>query len=156
MLYYREWILWYVEDVSVTCASILFFFFFFSFFLAQTKPQARLWSMMPHSHRQSVSLPTLIIPEINYRRQMHSAILYRSLRHVRTSDTPYRAAFLQRHIISFFSGVNFAGDSEILSFFPSSCHFSRFHPRFAVLLRLLFQHPRLTLGQLELRAAKSR
>lgn len=87
---------------------------------------------------------------------MHSAILYRSLRHVRTPDTPYRAAFPQRHIISFFSGVNFAGDSEILSFLPFPRLSSRFHPRFAVLLRLLFQHPRLTLGQLELRAAKSR
>lgn len=81
--------------------------FFFFFFLMPTKQPWFVIDDTSFSPRHSVSLPTLIIPEINYRRQMHSRYCTGALGN--TSDMRCRT-----HHIS--------------SCFPAKTHYKFFSP----------------------------
>lgn len=88
------------------CSALLFILSFF-FFLMPTKQPWFVIDDTSFSPRHSVSLPTLIIPEINYRRQMHSRYCTGALGN--TSDMRCRT-----HHIS--------------SCFPAKTHYKFFSP----------------------------
>lgn len=149
------------------CGALLFILFFFFFLLVPTKQPWFVIDDTSFSPRHSVSLPTLIIPEINYRRQMHSRYCTGALgntSNMRCRTHHVSSCFPAKTHYKFFSPGLIS--PAIAKSFPTPLTPlpsplprapSHSHPSsLPVLRQLLFQHPRPTLGQHELRAAKSR